>query len=209
MKLHEFAAAPNARRVAIFLAEKGIEIETVQVDLRAGEHKSPEYTAFNPLQDVPALELDDGSCLNQVNAICHYLDEIYPDNPLYGRTPLERAQAESWNHFVQMNGLMAVAEAFRNSTPGFKDRALAGPHQYAQIPELATRGLTRLNDFFADMNTHFASNEFVLGDYFSVVDITGFMTTDFAGWVKVSIPEDYTHLQRWFDQMSARPSIKG
>jgi len=207
MKLYDYAIAPNPRRVTIFIAEKGIEIDTVQIDLRAGEHKTPEFTALNPMQDVPALELDDGSCINQVNAICRYLDELYPQPPLYGRTPIERAQVESWNHHVQNNGILAVTEAYRNSSPNFVNRAVSGPNAYTQIPELGERGLARISDFFTDMDAHFADNQFVLGDYFSVVDITAYITIDFAKWVKMRIPKECTHLKRWFDGMSARPSI--
>ena len=207
MKLYDYAIAPNPRRVTIFIAEKGIEIDTVQIDLRAGEHKTPEFTALNPMQDVPALELDDGSCINQVNAICRYLDELYPQPPLYGRTPKERAQVESWNHHVQNNGILAVTEAYRNSSPNFVNRAVSGPNAYTQIPELGERGLARISDFFTDMDAHFADNQFVLGDYFSVVDITAYITIDFAKWVKMRIPKECTHLKRWFDDMSARPSI--
>ena len=207
MKLYDYAIAPNSRRVTIFIAEKGIDIETVQIDLRAGEHKTPEFTALNPMQDVPALELDDGSCINQVNAICRYLDEVYPEPPLYGRTAVERAQVESWNHRIQNNGIMAVTEAYRNTSPFFANRAVSGPNAYAQIPELGERGLKRIGDFFTDMNAHFADNQFVMGDYFSVVDITAYITVDFAKWVKITIPEDCTHLQRWFDEVAARPSI--
>ena len=207
MKLYDYAIAPNPRRVTIFIAEKGIEIDTVQIDLRAGEHKTPEFTALNPMQDVPALELDDGSCINQVNAICRYLDELYPQPLLYGRTPKERAQVESWNHHVQNNGILAVTEAYRNSSPNFVNRAVSGPNAYTQIPELGERGLARISDFFTDMDAHFADNQFVLGDYFSVVDITAYITIDFAKWVKMRIPKECTHLKRWFDDMSARPSI--
>jgi len=207
MKLYDYAIAPNPRRVTIFIAEKGIEIETVQIDLRAGEHKTPEFTALNPMQDVPALELDDGSCIHQVNAICRYLDELYPQPPLYGRTPKERAQVESWNHHIQNNGILAVTEAYRNSSPNFVNRAVSGPNAYTQIPELGERGLARISDFFTDMDAHFADNQFVLGDYFSVVDITAYITIDFAKWVKMRIPKECTHLKRWFDGMSARPSI--
>ena len=208
MKLYDYAIAPNPRRVTIFIAEKGIEIETVQIDLRAGEHKTPEFTALNPMQDVPTLELDDGSCINQVNAICRYLDEVYPQPPLYGRTPSERAQVESWNHRIQNNGILAVTEAYRNMSPNFVNRAVSGPNAYAQIPELGERGLARIGDFFTDMDAHFADNQFILGDYFSVVDITAFITVDFAKWVKMRIPKECIHLKRWFDEMSARPSIR-
>jgi glutathione S-transferase len=208
MKLYDYAIAPNPRRVTIFIAEKGIDIETIQIDLRTGEHKTPEFTALNPMQDVPALELDDGTCINQVNAICRYLDEVYPEPPLYGRTAIERAQVESWNHRIQNNGILAVTEAYRNSSPFFVDRAVSGPNGYAQIPELGERGLKRIGDFFTDMNAHFADHQFVMGDYFSVVDITAYMTVDFAKWVKMTIPKDCTYLQRWFDEVKARPSIK-
>jgi len=208
MKLYDYAAAPNPRRVAIFLAEKGIELETVQVDLMAGEQKSAEFTAINPAQDVPALLLDDGTCLSQVNAICLYLEALYPDNPLFGRTPLERAQVESWNHRIQDNGIGAVGEAFRNLTPGFKGRALPGPDSYEQIPELAQRGLKRTDNFFIQLDAHLANSQFIVGDYFSVADISAYMTVEFAGWIKKGIPEGCDNLQRWFDQVSARPSVK-
>jgi len=209
MKLYDYAAAPNPRRVAIFLAEKGIELETVQVDLMTGEHKGEAFTAFNPMQDVPALELDDGSCLNQVNAICQYLEELYPDNPLYGRNPLERARVESWNHRIQDNGVAAVAEAFRNASPNFKGRALPGPRSYEQIPKLAERGLKRVDDFFSMLDEHLGNSEFIVGDYFSVADITAYMTIEFARWVKKSMPEQCTNLQRWHAQVGSRPSISG
>lgn len=208
MKLYNFAMAPNPKRVAIFIAEKGVEIETIEVNIRAGEHKTPAFTAINPLQDLPLLQLDDGTHINQVNAICRYIDDVFPEPPLYGRTPEERAKVESWNHRVQMEGIGAVTDAFRNSSPNFVGRAIAGPHSYEQIPALAERGRLRIDNFMKDMNAHFADNQFVLGDYFSVVDITVFMSIEFATWVKKKIPEDCTHLQRWFDAMSARPSIK-
>ena len=207
MKLFDFAIAPNPRRVTIFLAEKGVEIETVQVDLRSGEHKTAEFTALNPMQDVPLLQLDDGSCISQVNAICRYLEESFPEPPLYGRTAAERARVESWNHLIQNNGILAVTEAYRNSSPYFANRAVSGPNPYAQIPELAERGLQRIGDFFTDMNSHFADNQFVMGNYFSVADITAYITVDFAQWVKMPIPDNCTHLQRWFEQVGSRPSI--
>ena len=100
-----------------------------------------------------------------------------------------------------------MTEAYRNSSPFLVDRAVSGPNAYAQIPELGERGLKRIGDFFTDMNAHFADNQFVMGDYFSVVDITAYITVDFAKWVKITIPEDCTHLQRWFDEVAARPSI--
>jgi len=208
MKLYDYKQAPNPRRVRIFMAEKAVEIETVQIDLMNGEQFSENFRKINPLCDVPVLELDDGSCISQVNAICLYLEEIVPDKPLFGRNPLERALVESFNHQIQLNGGLAAAEAFRNSTPGFKNRALTGPHNYAQIPELAERGLLRIDHFFKDMDEHFANNQYMVEDYFSVADISAFVAIKFAKWVKKTIPENCANLQRWYDQISDRPSAK-
>ena len=208
MKLYDYKQAPNPRRVRIFMAEKGIEIETVQINLMKLEQHSDAYRKINPLGEVPALVLDDGSCISQTNAICRYLEDIFPDIPLYGRTPLERAQVESQNHLIQMNGIIAGGEAFRNSSPNFENRAISGPHAYPQIPELAERGLLRIDNLFTDLNKHFADQQFLVGDYFSVADITAFCTMGFIRWVKKTIPSECGHLQRWFDQVASRPSSK-
>ena len=172
------------------------------------EQHSDAYRKINPLGEVPALVLDDGSCISQTNAICRYLEDIFPETPLYGRTPLERAQVESQNHLIQMNGIIAGGEAFRNSSPNFENRAISGPHAYAQIPELAVRGLLRIDNLFTDLNKHFADQQFLVGDYFSVADITAFCTMGFIRWVKKTIPSECGHLQRWFDQVASRPSSK-
>jgi glutathione S-transferase len=115
---------------------------------------------------------------------------------------------EAANTKIQLDGFMAAAEAFRNFTPGLKDRAMPGPHNYAQIPELAKRGLLRLDNFLADLESHFASNEYMVSNYFSVADISALVCIDFAKWVKKPIPEDYKNLHRWYSTVSARPSCK-
>lgn len=208
MKLYDYAAAPNPRRVRIFLAEKNIEIETVQIDLRKLEQKSEAFLKISPLGEVPLLQLDDGTCISQVHAICRYIEESHPENPLLGRTPLEKALVESSNHQLNMNGIVAVADGFRNANPLFAGRALPGPNSYAQIPDLAERGLLRVDHLLRDLDAHFANSEFIIGDYFSVADITAFTTIDFARWIKKTIPEDCVNLQRWYDQVNARPSAK-
>ena len=208
MKFYDCTTAPSPRRVRIFMAEKGIEIETVQIDLSNGEQFSEAFKAINPLCEVPLLVLDDGTSISQISAICRYLEEIYPDNPLLGRTPVERAVVESSNQQLQMNGFAAGAEAFRNATPGFKNRAMPGPHNYSQIPELAERGQQRLDNLFSDLEAHLANSEFIVGDYYSIADISALCVIDFAKWVKKRIPEDYSNLQRWYDQVSSRPSAK-
>jgi glutathione S-transferase len=208
MKLYDYAAAPNPRRVRIFLAEKNIEIETIQIDIRNSEQKSEAFLKLSPLGEVPLLQLDDGTCISQVHAICRYIEEIHPENPLLGRTPLEKAQVESSNHQLNMNGIVAVTEGFRNSNPMFEGRAIAGPNSYAQIPALAERGMLRVDNLFRDLDAHFADSEFIIDDYFSVADITAFATMDFARWIKKGIPKDCVNLQRWYDQVNARPSAK-
>lgn len=206
MKFYDCTTAPSPRRVRILMAEKGIEIDTVQVDLMSGEQLTEEFLKINPLGQVPVLELDDGTRLAQVMAICRYLEEIYPDNPLFGRDPVERAKVDAINDQLQANGMVAVMEAFRNATPGFVNRAMPGPHNYAQIPALSERGMLRLDNFFSDFDAHLAANQYMVGDYFSVADITGFTVVEFARWVKKSIPEECSNLQRWYQQVKQRPS---
>ena len=208
MKLYDYKQAPNPRRVRIFMAEKGIEIETIQVNLMKGEQHSDAFKKINPLKEVPVLQLDNGSIIGQTNAICRYLEDIFPDKPLYGRTPLERAQVESQNHLTQMNGIMAGSEAYRNSSPNFTNRAISGPHAYTQIPALAERGLSRIDNFFADLDKQFAYQQYMVGDYFSAADITAFCTIGFTRWVNKTIPSQCIHLQRWYDQVNGRPSSK-
>lgn len=208
MKLYDYAGAPNPRRVRMFLAEKNIEIETIQIDLRKLEQKSEAFLKISPLGEVPLLQLDDGTCISQVHAICRYIEESHPENPLLGRTPLEKALVESSNHQLNMNGIVAVTEGFRNSSPVFEGRAMAGPNGYAQIPALAERGMLQVDHLLRDLDAHFANSEFIIGDYFSVADITAFTTMDFARWIKKTIPKDCVNLQRWYDQVNARPSAK-
>ncbi len=208
MKLYDFTPAPNPRRVRIFLAEKGIETENIQVNLAEKEQLSEAHKARNPTLEVPVLELDDGTFIHQVNAICRYLEETHPENPLFGRDPLERSKVEAWNHQIFLSGMMGIAEAYRNTTGLFVDRALPGPHDYPQSPELAERGFMRISHFFEDMNTHFADNEYVVGDYFSIADITAFVSVDFAKWVKQFPADEHTNLKAWYDRIAERPSSK-
>lgn len=208
MKLYDFTIAPNPRRVRIFLAEKGVEIPTVQVDLMQGAQFSPDFSKKGPLNDVPVLELDNGVCISQVNAICRYIEAKYPQNPLYGSTAEEIGLIEMWNHIAFMNGIGAVAESFRNGAEMFKDRALVGPHAYAQIPALVGRGNQRTLDFFADTNQHLANHQFMAGDNYSVADITALVAVDFAQWIKLEVPVEHEHLKRWYAEVSKRPSAQ-
>ena len=208
MKLYDCTTAPSPRRVRIFLAEKGVSVPIVQVDLRNGEQFTPAFRAINADCTVPVLVLDDGTAIADIIAICRYFEELHPDPCLMGRTPEEKAVIESWQRRIERDGFYAVMEAFRNSTPGLKGRALPGPVSYEQMPALAERGRARIQHFFAWMNERLAANEFVCGASFSIADITAMVTVDFAAWAKLRPPEHMGHLRRWHAAVSARPSAR-
>ncbi len=206
MKLYDLAASPNARRVRIFIAEKGLQIETQPIDMMAGENRQPEYIEKNPLGKMPVLELDDGTCITEVLAICQFLEELQPEPALIGQTAEQRAIAMMWTLKIEQHGLMACRDAFRNFAKGLKHNALTGPVQYDQIPELAERGRKGVLVFLERLEQRLAQSEFVAGDYFSIGDIATLVLVDFAGWIKISVPEDAENLQRWYDSVSSRPS---
>jgi glutathione S-transferase len=208
MKLYDYAPAPNPRRVRMFLSEKGIAVPTVQVDLRANAQFAPEFRAVNPDCTVPVLELDDGTRLADVMAICVYFEVLQPEPALMGRGPLGSATVAAWQRQVERDGFFAVAEALRNSSPAFKGRALPGAEDYEQIPALVERGRARVGKFFQMLDTRLAAHEFVAGEQFSIADITAVVAVDFARWIRLTVPEDLSHLRRWHAEISARPSAK-
>lgn len=206
MKFYDCKTAPSPRRVRIFLAEKGIDVDTVQVDLANGEQLGEAYRRINPDCTVPALELDDGSCLSEVLAICQYFEDVQPEPALMGGSIEERARVTMWNSRIEQQGLLPLADAFRNTVKGLKGRAVTGPDPYEQIPELAERGRQRVQRFFHRLDRQLADHRFVAGDNFSIADISALVLVDFARWVKLEIPDDATHLARWYGEVSARPS---
>src|SRR5512134_3760949 len=183
--LYDCSTAPSPRRARILLAEKGVAHETVQVDLRHGEQLSDAYRRINPQCTVPALRTDDGLTLTDNAAIAAYLEARYPQPPLLGITPAEKAEVASWNWRIEFEGLLAIAEALRNGSPAMANRALPGPVDYAQIPELAQRGLARVQQFFAALDARLVGREFIATDRFSICDITAVVAVDFARVVKV------------------------
>jgi glutathione S-transferase len=205
--LYDCATAPSPRRARILLAEKGLAHTTVQVDLRSGEQLSEAYRLVNPQCTVPALRTEDGLVLADNAAIAAYLEARHPEPPLLGRTPAEKAQVASWQWRVEFEGLMAVAEALRNGSPAMAQRALPGPVNYAQIPELAQRGLLRVQQFFQTLETQLAAHSFVAGPAFSIADITAVVAVDFARVVKQKPGEAHPHLQLWRAEMALRPSM--
>ncbi len=207
LTLYDCATAPSPRRARILLAEKGVAHATVQVDLRSGEHLGVAYRAVNPQCTVPALRTDDGLLLTDNAAISAWLEASFPQPPLLGSTPQEKAEIASWNWRMEFDGLLAVAEALRNSSPAMANRALPGPIDYAQIPALAERGLARVQQFLVALDERLAGRDFVAADRLSIADITAVVTVDFARVVKIRPDERHPHLQRWRAAMAQRPSM--
>lgn len=208
MKLYDCTTAPSPRRVRFFMAEKGIDIELVPIDLGGGEHLGPAFQRINPDCTVPVLELDDGTRITEIVAICQYLEETHPEPRLMGQNPTERALVTMWTSKIENHGLGAIAEMFRNRAKGLTGRALTGPHGFEQIPALVDRGRTRLGHFFDRLNTRLAESRFIAGDEFTIADITAFVAVEFAAWSKVNISDEQTHLNRWFDEIKVRPSVR-
>jgi len=206
MKFYDCKTAPSPRRVRIFIAEKGMDIETVQVDLGGGEQFGEAFRKINADCVVPALELDDGTCISEVLAICSYLEELHPEPNLMGTNAAERASVLMWNTKIEQQGFMAIADAFRNVAERLKNRAVTGPESYAQIPELAERGRKRAEQFFQRLDGQLANSAFVAGDSYSIADISALVVTDFATRVKISLPDDAENLQRWYESVAGRPS---
>ncbi len=205
--LYDCASAPSPRRARILLAEKGLAHETVQVDLRAGEQLGEAYRRINPQCTVPALRTDEGVMLTDNAAIAAWAEAHCPEPPLLGRSALEKADIASWQWRMEFEGLLAIAECLRNGSPGMANRALPGPVDYPQIPELARRGLARVQNFFTLLDERLRGREFVAADQFSMADITAVVAVDFARIVKLKPGEQHPELLRWRAAMALRPSM--
>ncbi len=206
--LYDCATAPSPRRARILLAEKGITHHTIQVDLRTGEQMGDAFRAINPQCTVPALRTEEGAVLTDNAAIAAYIEARYPQPPLMGTTPEDKAEIASWQWRVEFEGLLAIAETLRNSSPAMANRALPGPVDYAQIPELAQRGQARVQHFFDTLNQRLEGREFIAANQFSIADITAVVAVDFARVAKVKPGEQHPNLVRWRAAMGERHSMK-
>ncbi len=207
--LYHSNSSPNSRRVRIFIAEKGLSLPTRIINMGEREQFSDWYKAINPRQQVPALQLDDGSTVAEVLAIWRYLEETHPVPALLGTTPKEKALVTMWERRAELDGFAPTMEGVRNAAAGLKGRALSGPHDYEQIPALVERSRQRVADFYADFDARLGEVPFVAGDRYSAADITALVTVDFAtAALKLPIPETAAALQRWYGVVSGRPSAK-
>jgi glutathione S-transferase len=202
MRIIETRAAPNPRRVRIFLAEKGLSIPFEEVDLMKGDLKTPAMTSKNPLQRVPILELDDGTCLSETVAICRYFEELHPEPALFGSGALGKATVEMWNRRVELGLFAAVANAFRHLHP-----AMA----HLEVPQVAAWGEAnkpRALDMLALLDRELATSEFIAGPAYSIADITALVAIDFMKPARIPRPEGLANLARWYGAVSGRPSAQ-
>lgn len=206
MKFYDCQTAPSPRRVRMFIAEKGIDIPVVPVDLRNGEQLTEAFRKINPRCTVPVLELDDGTRLNDTLAICHFLECRFPEPNLMGKDGREQALVMNWHEQILTEGYLAGADALRNFSKGFANRAVTGPANFRQIPELAERGRERLQEFMDVLDQRLAESTYVALDRFTMADIGGYVCVDFANWVKLPVREQWLNIRRWFDEISRRPS---
>ncbi|MEW9808293.1 glutathione S-transferase [Mesorhizobium sp. ZMM04-5] len=200
MKLFDGGRAPNPRRVRIFLAEKGISVPLVPVDMAAMEHRGDAIAARNPLRRLPVLELDDGSVLTESVAICRYFEEIQPEPALFGRGALGKAQVEMWQRRIEMNLFWPVAQAFRHIHPAMKE------WEVPQIAEWGEANKPKALEFLAMLDAELAQREFVAGDAYSIADITGLVAIDFMKPARLAVPAELANVVRWHAALAARPS---
>lgn len=202
MKLYDLPASPNTRRVRIFIAEKNLEIEMIPIDMMSGENKTEEYLAKNPLGRMPLLELDDGTCIAESIAICRYLENEFPDPPLFGTTSLEKAMIEMWQRRMEFQFLNPLIDIFRNTHEMWKDRLI----QIPQVAEIASEGVKKQMVW---LDQELQGKEYIAGDGYSVADITAqcaFVMGKAA--VGIRIPEDLSNLDAWWSRVTSRPTAR-
>ncbi len=191
--------APNPRRVRIFLAEKGIDLPEIPVNMMKGEHKAPEFKAKNSLGQIPILELEDGTVIAETISICRYLEAVYPDKPLFGMTPLESAQIDMAIRRIEFQLMTPVGMYWRHAHP-FTAKLLT---QYKDFGESNRETFERVMTW---LDRELEGRDFMAGNAFSMADIAALTTIDFATWIGLAMPEGLERLSRWHAAVSARPS---
>lgn len=205
---YDFEMAPSPRRARILLAVKGVPHETVEVDMRKAEQMGEAYRAINPNCTVPALKLEDGNVLTDNAGITAWAEATHPQPPVLGTDAMSKADIASWNTRVETELGYGVASALRNANPAMKDRALPGPHNYAQIPELAERGMAQIGHFYDMLEAHLEGKDYIAGGQLSVADITAFVFLDFAKVVRSQPSEKHANIARWRNALRARAEFQ-
>ncbi len=208
MKFYNWSGSPSPRRARMFIAEKGIEIDTIEINLAEREQFTPEFLAINPRATAPVLVTENGFALTENIGIAAYLEDKFPNPPLMGTNAQEKGAVLMWNAICETQGFLVLGDYFRNINPGHKGRAVTGTISFEQIPELAKRSRHRADLFFHTLEDQLAKTEYLASDKFTVADITGFVVCEFARLVNISIPEDCVKTQAWYDKILTRSSAK-
>ncbi len=199
--LYDTPRAPNPRRVRIFLAEKGVELPTSQVDIMAGQQFDDRYLSKMGSHNVPALELSDGTILTETVAICRYVEALHLEPNLLGRDPLETARIEMWSRRVEFQLMLPIAAVARHGIPAMK--VLEGE----QCPEWAAFNAAKVQDGLAWLERSLADGPWLIGDRFSVADITAICTVGFMRLIRVEVPETHTATHDWMARCEARGTM--
>ena len=206
MKLYDFGPAANSKRVRVFLAEKGIEVPTVELNVRDDDQFKEPFTSMNPFHCVPFLELADGTVIAESISICRYLEELHPEPSLFGRTAEERGIIDMWNRRVELDGFMPALHAVRNKVPLFAGRVVPGTRtELAQLPMMVERGTEMADIFLARLEPHMAENAFIAGADVSIADITCWFVINMVKMLGVDVEGRYPNIHRWHTEFTARP----
>jgi glutathione S-transferase len=197
VKLHYFPVAPNPTKVRVYLAEKGIEIEQVRVNLPGGEARSPAFLAMNPMGKLPVLELDDGTCLTESLPIIEYLEELHPDPPMIGTDPLERARVRTLERLADVGVLMSVARIIH---------ATRSPLGLPPRPQVADWAREALGQALGVLDTRIGPGPFVAGERVTIADCTLWAACGFAAFGAVEIDRAFRNVIDWRQRFGERPS---
>jgi len=202
MKLYNHALAPNPRRVRIFAAEKGMELSLEEVDILAGQCRTPEFLAKNSSGAVPVLELDDGSYLSESVAICRYLEGLHPEPNLLGRDLREQVEIERWNRRMELELFAAIGRTVQNTSSIFQGR-------FKQFPDYGEAQRVIVHQRLERMDRELDGHQFVASERFTIADITALVAIDIGGRLAdIRIAPELAHLTRWHQAVSNRPSAK-
>jgi len=202
MKIIETRRAPNPRRVRVFLAEKGIDIDFEEINLMELEHQQDSFGKINPRRRVPVLVLDDGTIICETVAICRYFEEIQPEPVLMGSGPVGMAQVDMWQRWVELDLFWPISQAFRHTNE--RMAVLESP----QFPEWGKANRRRVTEFLGFLDGSLADKPFVAGEQYSIADITGLIAVDFLGAASMERPPELKNLARWYEDVSSRPSAQ-
>ena len=207
MKLYTFAPAANALRVEMFLREKELKLETISVNVREDELFKEPYNSMNPFNCIPFLELENGTIITETISICRYLDEQSNSSKLFGNDSEERAIIDMWNRRVELDGFLPLLHSVRNKTSFFKGKVVPGTRtSITQSPEIVERGIEMFDILLNRIEPHLSKNKFLLGDKFTIADITSHFMFNLSNMLKIDFGQKYKNVYRWKSDLEKRPS---